>query len=194
MSTDAGLQRVGSVRDAFNSPFRPFVLNSTSIGQEGLDFHWYCNQIVHWNLPANPIDIEQREGRINRYKSLTVRKRLAEVYKEKCIMETGDSWQQLFHFADNDTAQKGRSSDLVPYWHLPEGSTKIERFVPMMPLSKDVFKLDHALKILAIYRLAFGQPRQEELLDNFLKRKFTSAEIKLITEKLVINLSPMSRL
>lgn len=193
MSSDAAVQRVGSVRDAFNSPFRPFVLNSTSIGQEGLDFHWYCNQIVHWNLPANPIDIEQREGRINRYKSLTVRKRLAEVYKQKCILEEGDPWQQLFHFADTETSENGRSSDLVPYWHLPEGSAKIERFVPMMPLSRDVLKLDHALRVLAIYRLAFGQPRQEELLDNLLKRDFKPEDIELITKNLVINLSPMKR-
>lgn len=193
MSSDTALQRVGSVRGAFNSPFRPFVLNSTSIGQEGLDFHWYCNQIVHWNLPANPIDIEQREGRINRYKSLTVRKRLAEVYKEKCTLEEGDPWQQLFHFADTETSKNGRSSDLVPYWHLPEGSAKIERFVPMMPLSRDVLKLDHALRVLAIYRLAFGQPRQEELLDNLLKRDFKPEEIELITKNLVINLSPMKR-
>jgi len=194
MASDAALQRVGSVRDAFNSPFRPFVLNSTSIGQEGLDFHWYCNQIVHWNLPANPIDIEQREGRINRYKSLVVRRRLAENYKDQCPIERGDSWQQLFDFADEQTSKRGRSSDLVPYWHLPEGTAKIERFVPMMPLSRDVFKLDHALKVLALYRLAFGQPRQEELLDNLLKRQFTDQEIELITTKLVINLSPMKRL
>ncbi len=39
---------------AFNSPFWPFVLVSTSVGQEGLDFHPYCHAIVHWNLPSNP--------------------------------------------------------------------------------------------------------------------------------------------
>ena len=39
MTNESALQRVGSIRDKFNSPFRPFVLNSTSIGQEGLDFH-----------------------------------------------------------------------------------------------------------------------------------------------------------
>lgn len=187
----AALQRVGSVRDTFNSPFRPFVLNSTSIGQEGLDFHWYCNQIVHWNLPSNPIDIEQREGRINRYKSLVVRRRLAENYKDKCSIESGDPWQKLFDFADTTTRQQGRSSDLVPYWHLPEGTSKIERFVPMMPLSRDVIRLDHALKVLALYRLAFGQPRQEELLNNLLQREFSDEEIKIITQSLVINLSPM---
>jgi len=36
---------------------------TTSIGQEGLDFHYYCRKIVHWNLPSNPVDLEQREGR-----------------------------------------------------------------------------------------------------------------------------------
>ena len=51
-----------AVRAAFNSPFRPFVLTSTSIGQEGLDFHPWCHRIVHWDLPGNPVDLEQREG------------------------------------------------------------------------------------------------------------------------------------
>jgi len=39
---DDGAQRTDTVRTAFNSPFRPFVLASTSLGQEGLDFHPYC--------------------------------------------------------------------------------------------------------------------------------------------------------
>lgn len=60
--------RKENIRNAFNSPMRPFVLATTSIGQEGLDFHNYCRIIMHWNLPSNPIDLEQREGRVNRYK------------------------------------------------------------------------------------------------------------------------------
>ena len=44
---------------------RPFVLATTSIGQEGLDFHNYCRVIMYWNLPSNPMDLEQREGRKN---------------------------------------------------------------------------------------------------------------------------------
>ena len=51
--------RLGGVRDAFNSPFRPFVLATTSIGQEGFDFHPYCHRLYHWNLPRNPVDLEQ---------------------------------------------------------------------------------------------------------------------------------------
>ena len=60
--------RLPEVRAAFNSPFWPFVLATTSIGQEGVDFHWWCHTIVHWNLPGNPVDFEQREGRVDRYK------------------------------------------------------------------------------------------------------------------------------
>ncbi len=46
-------------------------------------------------------------------------------------------------------------------------------------------------KILAIYRLAFDQPRQEELLSNLLERKMSEDEIKAMTDALVINLAPL---
>ena len=51
------VMRKENIRNAFNSPMRPFVLATTSIGQEGLDFHNYCRVIMHWNLPSNPIDL-----------------------------------------------------------------------------------------------------------------------------------------
>jgi len=51
------LHRCCVVRSAFNSPFRPFVLTITSVGQEGLDFHSYCHRVWHWNLPGNPVDM-----------------------------------------------------------------------------------------------------------------------------------------
>lgn len=63
--TDQATNRANDVRLAFNSPFRPFILASTSVGQEGLDFHWYCRKIMHWNISSNPQDMEQREGRID---------------------------------------------------------------------------------------------------------------------------------
>ena len=42
-NSDKTIQRVNHVRNAFNSPFRPFVLATTSVGQEGLDFHLYSS-------------------------------------------------------------------------------------------------------------------------------------------------------
>ncbi|PWQ95472.1 DEAD/DEAH box helicase [Leucothrix pacifica] len=197
LSDEKGTKRISNVRDAFNSPFYPFVLNSTSIGQEGLDFHWYCLRIVHWNLPSNPIDIEQREGRVNRYKSLLVRRRIAEQYIASHPETTTRKlrrryrWNKLFRWADKQTSSS-RESDLIPYWHYPEGKAKIERFVPLMPLSQDVERLQYALKLLALYRLSFGQPRQEDLLKNLLERDFSKEEIALIFSKLMIDLSPLN--
>ena len=78
---------VKNLQSAFNTPFMPFVFATTSMGQEGLDFHYYADQIIHWNLPANPVDFEQREGRIDRYNSYAIRKKLMEWYGENDKME-----------------------------------------------------------------------------------------------------------
>lgn len=104
--------RKRKVRSAFNSPFRPFVLATTSIGQEGLDFHNYCRRIVHWNLPANPIDLEQREGRINRYECLAIRQNVAKRYGSGPFRT--DIWQEMFERAARKERKLG-SSDLISY-------------------------------------------------------------------------------
>jgi hypothetical protein len=159
------LVRADSVRDAFNSPFRPFVLASTSIGQEGLDFHTWCHAVVHWNLPSNPVDLEQREGRVHRYKGHAVRKNVAERYGLPALSgvhEGGDPWQTLFQIA-----ARGKSngySDLIPYWIFEDGSARVERRIPLIPYSKEVGKLKKLKQGLALYRMVFGQPRQEDLL------------------------------
>ncbi|MCA1677357.1 MAG: helicase, partial [Actinobacteria bacterium] len=91
--------RTTQVRDAFNSPFWPFVLATTSVGQEGLDFHCYCHSCVHWNLPANPVDLEQREGRVHRYKGHAVRKNVAAQHRAAAFFDGGDPWEALFDAA-----------------------------------------------------------------------------------------------
>src|SRR5699024_86330 len=84
-SNEGASEREATVRESFNSPFWPFVLASTSVGQEGLDFHTYSHAVVHWNLPANPVDLEQREGRVHRYKGHAVRKNVADEYSEYAL-------------------------------------------------------------------------------------------------------------
>ena len=159
------LVRADSVRDAFNSPFRPFVLASTSIGQEGLDFHTWCHAVVHWNLPSNPVDLEQREGRVHRYKGHAVRKNVAERYGLPALSrahEGGDPWQTLFQIAAQ--GKSNGHSDLIPYWIFEDGSARVERRIPLLPYSKEVGKLKRLKQGLALYRMVFGQPRQEDLL------------------------------
>ncbi len=158
------LVRADSVRDAFNSPFRPFILASTSIGQEGLDFHTWCHAVMHWNLPSNPVDLEQREGRVHRYKGHAVRKNIVEKYGLEALCQIhkgGDPWQMLFQIASQD--KPCGYCDLIPYW-IFEGSAMIERRIPLLPYSKEVAKLKRLKQGLALYRMVFGQPRQEDLL------------------------------
>jgi len=185
---EKGVKRIVHARAAFNSPFWPFMLNSTSVGQEGLDFHWYCRRIVHWSLPSNPIDLEQREGRVSRYKALVVRQRVAQTHaKHMRHPMHEDVWTELF----NRARAGRRRTDLVPYWHFPHGSAQIERIVPAMPFSAELLRLDEMLRILSLYRLSFGQPRQQELLENLLKRDFNSKELSAIRDALLIDLAPV---
>lgn len=152
--------RAETVRDAFNSPFRPFVLATTSVGQEGLDFHQYCHSIFHWNLPRNPVDLEQREGRIHRFKGHVIRKNVSTEFNILSFKD-GDVWDELFKAASE--AHKSKSNDMIPYW-IYDSKFKVMRNVPIIPYSKDDQHFQALLKTLARYRLAFGQPRQDELL------------------------------
>jgi hypothetical protein len=166
-SRDATLARADTVRVAFNSPFRPFVLASTSIGQEGLDFHTWCHAVVHWNLPSNPVDLEQREGRVHRYKGHAVRKNLVRRYGLAALRagwdRAGDPWAWMFERAARE--RPAGMSDLWPYWIFEvEGGAQVERRVPLLPFSREVERLRRLKRNLALYRLVFGQPRQEDLL------------------------------
>jgi hypothetical protein len=193
IGTEAGNDRMVNVREVFNSPFRPFVLTSTSIGQEGLDFHYYCRKILHWNLPHNPIDLEQREGRINRYKGFVIRQSLAAIIPLSKLL-TGDQnlWVNLFSLAEQEL-KKPTDSDLVPFWYINDGAFKIERIVPIHEFSRDELRFERIRETLALYRLTFGQPRQEELLEAFRNAGLTVEEIQMIRKSLLINLSPLNQ-
>lgn len=187
--TDQATNRANDVRLAFNSPFRPFVLASTSVGQEGLDFHWYCRKIMHWNISSNPQDMEQREGRIDRYKSLFVRRNVAKFHPETY------TWNEMFDLARTEAKDKG-FCELVPYWSIPQDMLKsiaetdreyIESIVPLYPLSMDYDRYRHMKSVLRLYRLTMGQPRQEELLESF--KDMPAEDI----DKLLFNLSSIKR-
>lgn len=183
---EGGAVRLSTVREAFNSPFRPFVLATTSIGQEGLDFHPYCHRVYHWNLPGNPVDLEQREGRVHRFKGHAVRLNVAEAHADAVRQgrkPPTDPWAAMFAAARRATKSR---DELIPYW-IFEGSTKVERRVPLIPLSREEKRLQWLKRSLTVYRLAFGQPRQDDLLahlvrlvgDGFDVSEFDELQIRL---------------
>jgi hypothetical protein len=74
-----------------------------------------------------------------------------------------DVWEQLFAKAAAD--RPPGMNDLIPYWLFEtEGGWNVERRIPILPFSREVAQLRRLKQMLAIYRLAFGQPRQEDLL------------------------------
>jgi hypothetical protein len=160
---DSQMQREGQVRAAYNSPFWPFVLASTSVGQEGLDFHQYSHAVVHWNLPGNPVDLEQREGRVHRFKGHAIRRNVAMTHSDAALTSpASDPWAVMFDAARADVDS---ANDLTPFWvYAPTGGAQIERYVPAAPLSKEAARYQRLMRTVGAYRLVMGQPRQEDLL------------------------------
>jgi hypothetical protein len=156
--------RSEGLRRAFNTPFWPHVLATTSVGQEGLDFHSWCRRIVHWDLPSNPVDLEQREGRISRYGGLLVRRPLARKVRAKALSaaRSGRSpWAEAARIAENRHCDE---SGLSPWWTL-EGAD-IVRHVLVLSTSRDLARYEHLQRQRLLYRLALGQPNQEDLINH----------------------------
>lgn len=189
--TESGdLTPADHTRAAFNSPFWPFVLATTSVGQEGLDFHPYCHAVVHWNVPSNPVDMEQREGRVHRYKGHAVRRNVASAHASSLTPDVNDPWMVMFSAAAGQRAEG--ESEIVPYWvYQTGGGAAIERHVPFLPLSRDLERLSALRRSLAMYRVVFGQPRQDELLE-YLHRHLPATVAEKIVRAAAINLAPTS--
>ena len=156
-------QRAEGIRAAFNTPFWPHVLATTSVGQEGLDFHTWCERIGHWDLCSSPIDLEQREGRIQRFGGLVVRRKLGSNLAEegRAAGHSGSSpWAALAAAAEEQFADE---RGLSPWWTLPGADVKRHLFT--LPRSRDVHRFARLCRQRSLYRLALGQPRQEELVE-----------------------------
>jgi hypothetical protein len=173
--------RSDQLRRAFNSPFWPYVLSTTSIGQEGLDFHVWCDRVIHWDLPRDPVDFEQREGRIARYAGLGVRRSLAQVHGGGHV----PSWQSPFT-AIFEAAQRTKGTGLgIERWWSPPGHKPVSvTFLLSFSYGKE--RLQRLKTDLVRYRLALGQP-DPHMFEAFIR------DFQLRPEEarsLALNLSP----
>lgn len=184
--TQATPARPDEVRRSFNTPFWPHVLATTSVGQEGLDFHPWCSHVVHWDISSNPLDLEQREGRIQRYAGLSVRRRLSSELRDEVLRDptiTNDSpWRCVQKHAERFVDDSG----LRPWWVLD--GAEIRRHVFERPFGRDITRFAQLREQRMIYRLALGQPNQEDFID-VLSR---GGELtRAILQPLVLDLSAM---
>jgi hypothetical protein len=156
--------RTDDLRRSFNTPFWPHVLTTTSLGQEGLDFHVWCRQLLHWDLCPSPLDLEQREGRIQRFGGLSVRVALAERLGHRAFGETEPEtspWTTLADCADKEFRHdaSGRS----PWWYCP--GQRIDRLFVVLPQSRQRNRFEELSRLRWLYRLALGQPHQQDFIE-----------------------------
>lgn len=210
--TNNGVSSMTALRDAFNSPFMPFVLSSTSVGQEGLDFHAYCHAIVHWNVPHSPVDFEQRDGRIHRFRNHAVRRNLAHdwgaVMLDGAPATKRQNWNHMFAAAAAAMTELELTMDgMKPSWIYRRGelitrniapdwireqqgsAATIERHVPMTPFSEDIERYRNITRAVGCYRLVFAQPRLEDLMAHLMAAQ-DGAAINLDSGNLSIDLRP----
>ena len=116
---------------------------------------------MHWNLPPNPVDFEQREGRVDRYGGHAVRKNVANEHWPSVLRsDDPNPWRAAFEAAVTTRPDLGEFS---PHWLYP-GPAEIERHVPIYSLSRDRERYERLKKDMTLYRLTLGQPRQEDML------------------------------
>jgi hypothetical protein len=155
--------RPDEVRRSFNTPFWLHVLVTTSVGQEGLDFHPWRSHVVHWDLSSNPLDLEQREGRIQRYAGLAIRRRLAGILRNEVLEDPafadGSLWRRVQSHAERLVDESG----LHPWWVLD--GAEISRHVFERPFGRDIARFAYLREQRMIYRLALGQPNQEDFIE-----------------------------
>lgn len=181
--------RADDLRTAFNSPFWPHVLLTTSVGQEGLDFHSWCSRVGHWDLCSSPLDFEQREGRVQRYAGLSIRRALAKLEGAAAIKQVIAKHESLW--SRIESAAELRHADalgLAPWWVLP--GADISRYVFGLKMGRDTVRHERLREARLLYRLALGQPNAEDLIN--LLASSDPGRLPLL-RKLTLDLSALAR-
>lgn len=158
--------------ERFNSPFFPFVMTVTATAQEGLDFHKFADKIMHWEPALNVNAFQQREGRIDRMGSITIRRRFYELCKGKAewnnknpfqffedMKDTGNA-DKIFDFLPDDKKaclRKAKDAGIFPMWYIPklsEDSARIERIIAASYFSKEYDAFDRLVRAADDYAKA----------------------------------------
>jgi hypothetical protein len=117
------------------------------------------------------MDIEQREGRIDRYKSLAVRKALA---ANGVAHGSADdpTWSNLDRQAQKYTDQSG----LAPWWICDGARMELWHFDP--PSSEERERREQLERLRELYRLVLGLPNHRDVLQPLAASAITKEEAR----------------
>lgn len=152
------------VRHAFNTPFWPMVLTTTSVGQEGLDFHPWCKTVAHWDPAPGPVELEQREGRVNRYAGLAIRRALATSVDAALVnAAAGSPWTALAAEAEKQAMVGDKSGGMAPWWCTPGASAK-QLYLHCAGSRESAVRV-RLERRRAVYRMVLGASEPHWLID-----------------------------
>jgi hypothetical protein len=159
------------------------VLTTTAVGQEGLDLHLWCQTVIHWDPPPDPLALEQREGRIDRHAGLSVRRAIAADLGAAALMACKphrSPWLELSARVDRDYAGRAAgASGLAPWWVYPGAELRRVALAPR--LSEQQQRIARLRDRLDIYRLAMGQPHSvREALADQLSGSLGSTDLRAL--------------
>ena len=156
----------GIIGRAFNSPFYPMILFAGRGAQEGIDMHNYCLRIMHLTLPRGAVSYEQRNGRIDRFRSLLVRRRAAEIVEKNKLSFENNSlfllnrifkWLATDEVVRDNMNPEGRNK-LYPDWNIPDYNSKyhFEELMPLWECTKEFCYVVSIREMYSRYRTAIG--------------------------------------
>ena len=150
------------------------MLVTTLIGPECLDFHPWCRALAHWDLCSEPVALEQREGRINRFAGLSVRRAIASGLSGSMALHEIDCspWERMAARAEDELVD---DTGLSPWWVAPGAMTT--NLVLSVPGGEQPGQLARLYRERALYRLVLGMPDQADLLELISTRESWSPEM-----------------
>src|SRR5262249_8794149 len=124
------------------------------------------------------------------YKGHAVRKNIAGKFASATRKDARDPWSALFNAAR--ASRPAGENDLFPLWLAPNGQARIERHIPCLPHSGEVVHRENLRRALVLYRMVFGQNRQEDSVSYLLSR-LPADEAERIMASCRVDLSPPRR-
>ena len=143
--------------------------------------HPWCDALLHWDLAANPVSMEQREGRITRFAGLNVRRAMARDWSKQggTTNGGGSPWAKLASAKEAEYQGPGNSG-LQPWWVYPNSNPR--HWVVGAVGSEQFVRHKDMQKQRAIYRLVLGMPNPEHLMQLLRKRMGDSDQTNAMSE------------
>ena len=99
-----------------------------------------------------------------------------------------DPWQALFEAGDQE--HRAATRGLMPFWiFFRENGAAIQRCLASLPLSREQHSYQSLKQSLAVYRMVFGQARQEDLIEHLLQH-LPEDRVRSLARELQMDLSP----